>query len=67
MRSLAGPVLLPFAFWVQCIISSPLAAVNYFRSRAIKKTQEQVLSLPRCKGFEPLAFWSVAKRSIQLS
>ena len=23
--------------------------------------------MARCKGFEPLAFWSVAKRSIQLS
>ena len=23
--------------------------------------------LARCKGFEPLTFWSVARRSIQLS
>ncbi len=32
-----------------------------------KNTPENSGVLARCKGFEPLAFWSVAKRSIQLS
>ena len=49
---------------------SPLTLSGFESRAAHKKTTETVKRFPplsRCKGFEPLTFWFVAKHSIQLS
>jgi hypothetical protein len=55
----------------QTVFSTPLT-LSGFESLENKKRTEAtpavlLLFLARCKGFEPLTFWFVAKHSIQLS
>ena len=47
-------------------LNVPLLGIDRFGT---KKPPQRIVcgGMARCKGFEPLAFWSVARRSIQLS
>ncbi len=47
--------------------SDPFGFESLANSTQKKDTRLRILYLARCKGFEPLTFWFVAKHSIQLS
>ena len=56
-----------------CFLPQASLAPSLFESLALLNTKKEAthkcvsLLLARCKGFEPLTFWFVAKHSIQLS